>query len=217
MRIDKRWLLVPPVLGLLLVMGPLRPGEQAAGGAGEERGRRIVAPPASALQVLSKSETAQTAEPPATTDAGKPPVAIGGSAPELPGLLELGVTLAGVLGLGALGLYALARLRGKQGLGADGPARIRQTLRLTAKSTLHVVEFDGRTILVGAGEQGVTLLADAAQAHDDEAALAERDDGVALRDMMIPRPAARPRSAPAPTRSRAEAFRDALEAAGSQR
>ena len=43
-----------------------------------------------------------------------------------------------------------------------GSTRVLQTLRLGPRASLHVVEFEGRRILVGQSEKGVGLIASAA-------------------------------------------------------
>ena len=44
---------------------------------------------------------------------------------------------------------------------AEGSARVVQTLRLGPRATLHVVQFEGRRVLIGQTDRGLRLLASA--------------------------------------------------------
>ena len=68
-------------------------------------------------------------------------------------LVQVGVALLVLLGaLAALNL----RLKGQGLLGVRAPSR--QVVRLSAEHALHVVEIDGRRLLVGTGPGGAPRL-----------------------------------------------------------
>lgn len=182
MATHHRWLLLPPAVALLLVLGPLSMQDAGPG-------------------------TGSTPDPvpdPAAGTGARPAL------PRGPDPWQLTSTLVGVLLLGGVTLFVLRRAR--RGATPAGGAAIvlRQSLRLSPRQTLHAVEFEGRLLLVGEGERGATLVHAGAPADPaaDDAAVAERalpdeDDGAVPRDLILPRPA-RP---PAPPRTAAPAAR----------
>jgi flagellar biogenesis protein FliO len=196
MKSMPKWLLVPPAVAFLLVLGPLsmQTGASAA---------PTTTPATQQPQAPAPSEPA-----PASPRTARPSIA----APRSPDLLQMGSALAGVLLLGVGGVVLLRKLRG----GATPTrgstlATLRQTLRLSARQAVHAIEFDDRILLVGEHERGLVLLdsgklperaADEAEviaralptptAHHDEE---EELEGATPRNLVIPRPAN-----PAPTR-----------------
>lgn len=186
-----KWLLVPPVAALLLLLGPLSMQ-------GAER-------PAQPAAATSQASTQPAATEPATGRANlRTP-----TPPRTPDLLEMSGALLAVLLLGAAGVYLLRKLRG--GAVPTGGATLltlRQSLRLSQKQVVHAIEFDDRIVLVGEGERGLALL-DTGRIPErvaDEVEVASRgasridtlvdddDDGAVPKNLVIPRPA---RPAPA--------------------
>ncbi|MGE3173712.1 MAG: flagellar biosynthetic protein FliO [Planctomycetota bacterium] len=176
MSTNRKWLLLPPVVALLIVLGPLsmRPEPARAG----------------TSPLAASSEPAPIAAPSAGRDA--PP-----ALPQAPDLWQVGSTLFGVLLLGGAGLMVLRRLRQGPKVTGTGAIQLRQSLRLSGKQVVHAVEFDGRVLLLGEGERGLQLLHAGAPATDllDEpvapTAAAADDDGAVPRDLVLPRPPAR--------------------------
>jgi flagellar biogenesis protein FliO len=126
------------------------------------------------------------------TQPGKPVAA------SAPGTLEVLSTLAGVLCLGVVGVMVLARFtRRGRGAGAGGALALRESLRLSGRHALHLVQLEDRILLLGECDGRLAVL-DRAQAEPQlaaEAELAAREaepleDGATPRDLVIPRPAA---------------------------
>ncbi|MFO1076173.1 MAG: hypothetical protein U1E73_00440 [Planctomycetota bacterium] len=127
-----KWWLVPPVVAVLLILGPLSMQSPAAPAS---------TPPSTQSPASAPTETAR----PERTIA----------LPRTPDFWQIGSTLLGVLVLGAAGVFGLRRLRG--GVAPTRGATIvtlRQSLRLAARATLHAVEFDDRILLVGESDKG---------------------------------------------------------------
>lgn len=198
-----KWLLLPPAVAVLLILGPL---SMQGGGANDP-----ATPPATAAQ-------------PAPERAGRSVP----TAPRTPDLWQMSSALVGVLLLGAAGLFALKRLRGGSGAGGGAAlVTVRQTIRLSGRQALHAIEFDDRILLVGEHDRGVVLL-DRGRLPDiaaDEAAIVTRhapaadDDGAVPKDLVIPRPPAPrpnpgPAAAPAGGAARLGDFRSLLQKAG---
>jgi flagellar biogenesis protein FliO len=174
----KRYALIPGVAALL-ILGPL----SMQGGSGAAGGKPVSPTPAS-----SPDQDSQRPKRAALV-------------PKSPDLLQMFSALAGVLLLGAGGLYALRRLRGGSS-SSNGTALVtlRQTLRLSAGHAVYVVEFDDRILLLGKHERGLALLASGSSPErTDEAEVSARapvpavepgDDGAVPRDLVIPRPEA---------------------------
>ncbi|MBX3462697.1 MAG: hypothetical protein KF830_05975 [Planctomycetes bacterium] len=187
-----KWLFLPPAVALLIVLGPLSmQGGQAAGSP-------PAAPTTAAPAIEPEPATERTAARPAP------------AAPRTPDPWQMGGTLLAVLLLGAGGLLLLRKLRG----GAT-PVRggvplvtLRQSLRLSARQAVHAIEFDDRILLLGEHDRGLVLLdSGRSPSRDDEGELARRDraaalaadedDGAVPRNLVIPRPPARPATPPA--------------------
>jgi len=174
-----KWLMIPPAIALLLVLGPLS-----------------MANPTSVANPTSAS-TEPSAQPAAADTVRARP-----SLPQAPSFWKIGSALIGVLLLGGLGLYGLRRLRG----GAI-PTRgttfltLRQSMRLGQRQALHAVEFDDRILLIGETERGISLIESAKSPNlsDDEAEVTTRaaellstiamnEDGAVPKNLQIPRP-----------------------------
>jgi len=182
MKSTPKWLMIPPVVALLLLLGPLAMG----GGSGASRPDTPANPPAAETRVQP---------------AGEQKAALPGSlVPRTPDMWKMSSALVGVLLLGAVGLLGLKKLRGGASpQGAQTLATLRQTMRLGAKHSLHAIEFDNRVLLVGEGEKGLTLIdsGNLPDAAADEATVLARsaapveepDEGATPKDLLIPRPA----------------------------
>ncbi|MCA8951818.1 MAG: flagellar biosynthetic protein FliO [Planctomycetes bacterium] len=171
-----KWLMIPPAVALLLVLGPLT-----------MRGPGAVAAPATG------DATPAEAEAPGTL------------LPKTPDFWQLGSALAGVLLLGTVAVLGLRRLRGGATPARGQKAKVvtlRQTLRLGQRQALHAIEFDDRILLVGESERGLALiesgrlpdtLGDEADANHRaaellESALVAAEDGATPKNLVIPRP-----------------------------
>lgn len=193
MKANRKWLLIPPALALLLVLGPLsmQPGNQNQGNASEGGAAAAAAPLA--------TTTADGAAP-------RP------SLPKQPDPWQLLTTLVGVLLCGVGGLWALRRWQRGGGAQRGGTVvTLRQSLRLSPRQTVHAVEFDDQLLLIGEGAGGLVLLQHGRlpERAADDAVLAARadalpaadgndDDGAVPRDLVIPRPDAAPFRRPTP-------------------
>lgn len=220
MTTNRKWLLLPPAVALLLVLGPL-----------SMRGEPAAAARVGATPVATPTPT--TANPtPAEPERSTPAL------PRTPDGWQLASTLVGVLLLGAVGLMVARRLQKGPSSTGSGAIALRQTLRLSPKQSVHALEFDGRLLLVGEGERGLVLLHanTPPSAVDDEAtvaatsaqlraalAAAADDDGAVPKNLVLPRPtrqpvgpAPSPRAVPAPTAPRGPLhdFRALLAKAG---
>ncbi|MBM4061001.1 MAG: hypothetical protein FJ265_07875 [Planctomycetes bacterium] len=199
MKSMPKWLLVPPAVGLLLVLGPLSMRGPAAAGAVDS-----AAAPASA---------ADPAPAPATDLGKEKPVRPALQPVRGPDLWQAGSALAAVLLLGTGGVLLLRRLRGGATPVRGAPlATLRQTLRLSSRQAVHAIEFDDRILLVGEHERGLVLLDSGrpperagdeaevlARGSAAPAAPAADEDGATPRDLVIPRPERPgPRRLPAP-------------------
>jgi flagellar biogenesis protein FliO len=226
-----KWLLVPPVAALLLLLGPLSMQ-------GAERPAQANEPPAS--QQPANQPT--TTSPAVTGEANPARTALRTPTPvRTPDLFEMSGALVVVLLLGAAGVYVLRKLRGGAvPTGGTTLLTLRQSLRLSQKQIVHAIEFDDRIVLVGEGERGLALL-DSGRIPErvaDELEVAARalprvdavvaddlDDGAVPKNLVIPRPAQPPRprpvkapQSPAPTPARPAVglgdFRNLLQKAG---
>lgn len=120
--------------------------------------------------------------------------------PALPGFAQVLSALVGVLLLGGAGIAAMARLQRRGRSVPGGPATLRQTLRLSARQHVWVLQFDDRLLLLGECEGRLAVLAQQSDPAgvDDEREVAERPDleeGAVPRDLLIPRPPRRPAAA----------------------
>jgi flagellar biogenesis protein FliO len=185
---NRKWLLLPPAVALLIVLGPLSMRTNTA------RATDVPQAEVAEAQPLPEALPAATQSPKGKTNAL--PV------PRTPDLWQVTSTLIGVLLLGGATLMVLRRMRTAPATGSTGAVTLRQTLRLAPNKTLHAVEFDGRLLLVGASEKGLQLLhagGAAADAAADEATIAARsqaavaieedeDEGATPKNLVIPRP-----------------------------
>ncbi len=199
MKSMPKWLLIPPAVALLVVLGPL---SMQSGTNNRAATPEVSVPPPAA----EAEQTAPTTRPNRLTI----------TPPRSPDLMQMGSALVGVLLLGAVAVMVLRKLRG----GATPTrgsqlASLRQTLRLSARQAVHAIEFDDRILLIGEHERGLVLLdsgklperlADEAEvlarhpaaghaaAAAAAAAAADEDEGATPRNLLIPRPAVPPPS-----------------------
>jgi flagellar biogenesis protein FliO len=198
MKSTPKWLLIPPVVALLLVLGPLAMG----GGTTDQPTTPETAAPAAAQPSTSQPSTSRPLtsrpEPAASsTDTGAKP---GSLVPRTPDMWKMSSALVGVLLLGAVALLGLKKLRGAATpKGSQTLATLRQTMRLGTKQALHAVEFGDRILLIGESDKGLTLIESGSlpDAADDEATVLSRtdvvvgdddDEGATPKNLLIPRP-----------------------------
>lgn len=188
-----KWLLLPPAVALLMILGPL--SMQSGPGNGV---------PASTSTPSTSVLTTPESAPAATEKVvGRTAPAV----PRTPDLWQMGSALIAVLLIGTAGVMLLRKLRGGA-VPVRGSApliTLRQTLRLSARQAVHAIEFDDRILLIGEHERGLALLESGrAVVRGDEAELAARvasapvtidEDGAVPKNLVIPRPP-RPVSAP---------------------
>ncbi|HEB54612.1 MAG TPA: hypothetical protein ENI87_15290 [bacterium] len=196
MKSTPKWLLIPPVVAALLVLGPLAMSAGAS------------------TQTTTEPARATT---PSRGDEAANRVA-GSLVPKTPDMWKMSSALVGVLLLGAGGIVVLKKLRsGVSPIGNTALATLRQTVRLSTKQALHAIEFDDRILLVGEGEKGLTLIdrGSLPDAASDEAAVLARqgvdvvadddlDDeagGAVPKNLVIPRPDRAPQRPARPTSS----------------
>jgi flagellar biogenesis protein FliO len=185
---NRKWLLLPPAVALLIVLGPLSMRNDAA----RPQAEVATAPATEASPAVSAAPQADTTQ--------KPKAKSSLPVPRTPDLWQVGSTLIGVLVLGGATVALLRRMRTAPTTGNTGAVTLRQTLRLAPNKTLHAVEFDGRLLLLGASEKGIALLhagGSTADAAADEATIAQRsqavveadeDEGATPKNLVIPRP-----------------------------
>jgi len=161
MQVNKKWLLLAaPLLGALLVLGPL------SGRNGSATSARGATPSDRATTESGGLRGSRTGSSPTAADQAGPD------------LWQIVSTTAGLLILAGVGLTWLSRVRGDRGGSGDAMVNLRQTLRLGQKSRLHAVQFDNRLLLLGETEHSVSLLRemdDPAIAADEREVLG-RDD-----------------------------------------
>ncbi len=173
MQAKYKWLLLPPAIALILFLGPLR-------------GTTSPASP-------TPTPTANTATQPPATDTGQ----VGTGIPTMPGMDQLISTLLGVLILGSVGLVVFARMRKPKTTGTSTLVEHRQSMRITPKHHVHVLEFDNQLFLLGTCESNLSVLkvSDSSENEADEMEIARReeeeDEGAVPKDLIIPRPPAR--------------------------
>ncbi|HEX6812191.1 MAG TPA: hypothetical protein VF384_11250 [Planctomycetota bacterium] len=167
-----KWLLIPPLVAALVVLGPLSMQSNATDGSNEPVWQLTTA--------------------------------------------LIGITLAGVLLLGASAWLSRRRQRGSAHPPGPKVVSLRQTLRLSPRRAVHALELDGRIVLVGEHERGLALLEAGrlpASTGDDE------HGGAVPRNLVLPRPQPMPaRRPPAAVRARQghglNDFRALLQEAG---
>jgi len=196
---NRKWLLLPPAAALLLVLGPLSMQPTAKADPGADPQPAIDAQPRPALAPDPGQQPA--------SDQPRPRLAL----PQTPDLWQIASTLVGLLLLGGAGLFVLRRLQRGSKSGSAGIVTLRQTVRLSPKQALHAIEFEGRLLLVGESDRGVTLV-QAGQTGDaalDESTIAARStvdtsspvgpgtvgeaEGAVPKNLVIPRPDHPPR------------------------
>ena len=225
-----KWLLVPPAVALLLVLGPL---SMQGGATADPAAERAAALRAATAPLRDDGAGTETPAADANTTRSNPRTP---AAPRTPDLWQMASALAGVLLLGVVGVAVLRKLRGGASPSGGGSLlTLRQTLRLSPQRALHAIEFDDRVLLVGENERGLTLIdrgrlpnsvADeaevlartAVQGRVDATVGDDDDDGAVPKDLVIPRPPAAARAAADAARERRTArladFRNLLQQAG---
>jgi flagellar biogenesis protein FliO len=175
-----KWLLIPPAVAILLLLGTL----SMQGG------------PARAEPVAAPAAPANKERPAIKTPA----------VPRTPDLWQMASALLAVLLLGSGGLLVVRRLRHGAAPATGGTlVTLRQTLRMSPRLSVHALEFDERLLLVGESDRGLVLL-DSGKLPDrvaDEAEVAARDnrladaadvedEGAVPKNLLIPRPSQPP-------------------------
>ncbi len=162
MRDKLRWLAVPPALALLLMFGPWR---------------SPAAPPTEPV--------ATPASAPRTTPTPKT------SAVPFPDMTQVVCTVLGVCLLGGAIVMALSRVRQRQGNGNGTAISVRQSLKLSNRHAVHVVQFDDKIFLLGECEGSLRVLhsgEDRELVPATAAPFDPDDEGAVLKDMILPRP-----------------------------
>ena len=191
MKSTPKWLLIPPAVAVLLILGPM-----AMGGGANKTG---------SAQNSAGQPTAPADNTAAAPEATATRTVPGSLVPRTPDLWKMSSALVGVLLLGVGGLVVLKRMRGgAMPQGKASLATLRQTVRLTPKQSLHAIEFDNRILLIGESDKGLTLLDQGSlpEAVTDEAIVFARqqeaieadDDRAVPRNLLIPRPENPPRN-----------------------
>lgn len=91
-------------------------------------------------------------------------------------LLRSGLVL-GVLAAVFVGAtYLVRRLQLQRVAGTSRRMKVLETLRLTPKSTVFLVEVDGRKVLIGQSGSGLTMLGEPTQAGREAVAVRGADD-----------------------------------------
>jgi flagellar biogenesis protein FliO len=221
MKSTPKWFLIPPAIAALLILGTLSMDGSGQPANAQERSQNP--------QPERTERAATSTVQPVEGDARKRPSAL----PKTPDTWQLISALTGVLLLGIGGVLVLKRLRhGPTAKPAQALVGLRQTLRLSAKQALHVVEFDDRLLLVGDSDKGLVLVESGKlpeRAADEAAILAralaaattaneEEDEGAVPKDLVLPRPPQPPLRKPATPAKTAPAglgdFRSLLQKAG---
>lgn len=205
MKSTPKWLVIPPAVALLLLVGPL------AMSGSDDALRSPSSEPVLAAKptlALTSSDKPEALSPGADARGGALP---GSMVPRTPDLWTMTSTLVGVLLLGGVGLLGLKKLRGgATPQGAHNIATLRQTMRLGPKQALHAVEFGNRILLVGESEKGLALISsdELPDAAKDEATVLARsqppaaeEEGATPKNLLIPRPDGERRAKPAPSKA----------------
>lgn len=205
MKSAPKWLLIPPAVAVLLILGPMSMGDSGDKTGSVKTSQTAFVQPAAA-QSTPQGRAAR--EPNSTGGMLKPRAVAGSLVPRTPDMWKMASALIGVLLLGAGGIMVLKKMRGgATPQGKVALATLRQTVRLTTKQALHAIEFDNRILLIGETDKGLTLIdrGSLPEAVNDETTVLARqhqeqedDDGAVPRNLLIPRPDALPRAAAAP-------------------
>ena len=168
----------------------------------------LLLPPAIALMLFLgplRAPDQETATDPVTTT--------GAATPQMPDFVAIASTTIGVLLLGAIGVILYGRMTQRSRPATSDLISVRQTMRLSGRHAVHVVQFDERLLLVGESEGKLNVLDSVRdpQSSRDEETLAQRldlvledeDEGAVPRNLVIPRPEPErtPAAAPAPAPS----------------
>lgn len=163
-----KWLLLPPALALLLFAGPLRE-------------------PLTAGTATGRTANGDSSTPAVTTDS------TGAAAPASPSVAQVASTTIGVLLLGVVIVLALGRYSKGPRKALPGGLALRNTLRLSGRHAVHMVQVDDHILLLGECDGSLTVLDRASDpdAIEDEREVEKQveEDGAVPRDLVIPRPA----------------------------
>lgn len=191
MRSKYAWLLLPPILALIVFLGPLQ-------------NLNINPSPAKS----NPNHTASTDNGKATKRAG-----VGAGVPQLPNFWQISSTLVGVLLLGVVFLGLMRKLKENSRATSDSPLVLRQSLKLSAKHHVHAVQYEDKILVLGTCDNSVTVLCEGEDPNiaADEARLAEREkeEGAVPRDMVLPRPEKTQRKLPKKPRAATDVAQDA--------
>ena len=139
-----------------------------------------------------------SAPPPTTTDTTD------SAAPASPSVAQVASTTIGVLLLGLVIVLALRRYSKTSGKAIPGGLALRNTLRLSSRHAVHMVQVDDHILLLGECDGSLTVLDRAADpdAIEDERQIEQQveADGAVPRDLVIPRPVTRRTTTPAKPR-----------------
>jgi flagellar biogenesis protein FliO len=193
MRSKYAWLLLPPILALIVFLGPLQNlnGDTSS--------------PSSSSPAGNKTHNSALASAPAGALAGTRPASarrasVGAGVPQLPNFWQISSTLVGVLLLGVVFLGLMRKLKENSRVTQGSPLVLRQSLRLSAKHHVHAVQYEDKILVLGTCENNVSVLCtgEDPSVAEDEARLAEREreEGAVPRDMILPRPDKKTRQLP---------------------
>ncbi len=165
MRSKYAWLLLPPILALIVFLGPLQ-------NLGND---------------TSPAKTSTNASP-AMARRGDV-----GSQLHLPSFWQISSTLVGVLLLGVVFLGLIRKLKENSRSTPGSPLVLRQSLRLSAKHHVHAVQYEDQILVLGACDNSISVLCTGEDPNvaEDEATILDRDEedgGAVPRDMILPRP-----------------------------
>lgn len=174
MRSKYAWLLLPPILALIVFLGPLQNLNNDTS-------------PASANTTAAANAKADTSPEAARRSE------VGSQLPELPNLWQISSTLVGVLLLGVVFLGLFRKLRENSRATPGSPLVLRQSLRLSTKHHVHAVQYEDQILVLGACDNSISVLCTGEDPSlaEDETALLDRDEeseGAVPRDMVLPRP-----------------------------
>ncbi|MEO0480573.1 MAG: flagellar biosynthetic protein FliO [Planctomycetota bacterium] len=148
MNFDRRLLWLSPLFALALVFGP---------DANEPKVRT-----AEGYTTESRADGASATQAEPTPDAPEPRTQRSrrraAQSPAVPGTSEVLIALGAVLAVGGAALYLLRKAKALPQGSESSAVRLRQSLRVGARHSVHALEFDGRILLVGETEKGLTVL-----------------------------------------------------------